>query len=82
MPEVDTRVSDEDGHVKTKTRSPYWGTKLSEHTPVILPGREKIRYRPQQHPGSPSTDICFMDSMGNSIYTSGGTTYEGLQYFG
>lgn len=71
------RVSDEGGHVETRTKpSHQGGTKLSGHTPVIAPGGEKIRCRPQQQPGCPSTDICFVALMGNSIYTSGGTKFE------
>lgn len=30
MPEVDTQVNDEHGHVKTRTKPAYWGTKLSQ----------------------------------------------------
>lgn len=82
MPEVHTRVSVKGSHVKTRTKPPHWGTKFSLHTPFISPDGEKIRHRPQQQPGSPSTDICFMDLMGNSIYTSGRTKYGGSQSFG
>lgn len=69
MPEVDPGASDEDSHFKTRTKPPQWGTKLSEHTPVISPGGEKIRCRSQQQPCSPSTDTCFINLTG--------TKYEG-----
>lgn len=57
MAEVDTRASDEGSCVKTRSKTPHGGIKLSEHAPVTSPGGEKIRCRPQQKPDSPSRDL-------------------------